>query len=119
VTKPVLIFDGNCEFCLRWVKRWRAHTGDQVRYAAVHDPNLREVLLVMPDGTTYRGADAVFRALEYAPSLRPLARIGQLPLVRNVARVCYRFIAGHRPAAARLDRWLFRHSRDEGGHAGL
>ncbi|HXS83566.1 MAG TPA: thiol-disulfide oxidoreductase, partial [Methylomirabilota bacterium] len=31
-TRPVLIYDGDCGFCRRWVERWRGATGDAVDY---------------------------------------------------------------------------------------
>ncbi|PYK29997.1 MAG: hypothetical protein DME57_08395, partial [Verrucomicrobia bacterium] len=30
--KPLLIWDGECHFCRRWIERWREITGDQVDY---------------------------------------------------------------------------------------
>src|SRR5689334_23761086 len=29
---PVVVYDGRCGFCARWVRRWRARTGRRVRY---------------------------------------------------------------------------------------
>ena len=31
--KPLLIFDGNCHFCRRWIERWRELTAGAVEYA--------------------------------------------------------------------------------------
>src|SRR5437773_2587310 len=30
--KPLLIFDGECGFCRRWIERWQAKTGDRIDY---------------------------------------------------------------------------------------
>ena len=30
--RPLLIFDGDCNFCRRWIDRWRAATGERVGY---------------------------------------------------------------------------------------
>ena len=35
--RPVLIYDGDCGFCRRWVERWRGVTGDAVEYATSED----------------------------------------------------------------------------------
>src|SRR5882724_9890189 len=77
-TKPLLIWDADCNFCRKWIGRWRLLTGDRVEYAtsiAVADrfPGIpreefaRSVQLVETDGKIYRGAEAVFRALAHAP----------------------------------------------------
>jgi lipase maturation factor 1 len=120
VSKPVLVYDGACEFCRRWIERWRTRTADRVDYLPLQKPGvlrrlgisrsdaLRSVQLVTPDGNRYSGAEAVFRTLEYAPELRTLARVGRLPVLRQIAEVVYRQIAKRRPLAARIDRWLFR-----------
>lgn len=119
MSKPVLIFDAACEFCVRSVRRWQARTGDRVTYLPMQRPGVlrafgispsdasRSVQLVTPDCTRYSGADAVFRTLEYAPEARTLARVGRLPLLRHVAELVYRQIAKHRGLAGRIDRWLF------------
>ena len=74
-TKPVLIYDGRCGFCRIWLNYWRALLGDSIGYLASQDlaaedfPQLDRdalksaVYLVLPDGTTFRGAHAVFRSL--------------------------------------------------------
>jgi predicted DCC family thiol-disulfide oxidoreductase YuxK len=119
VSKPVLVYDGACEFCRRWIELWQTRTADRVVYLPLQQPGvlrqlgisrsdaLRSVQLVTPDGRRYRGAEAVFRALEYAPDLRALARVARLPVLRQIAEVVYRQIARRRPFAARVDRWLF------------
>jgi predicted DCC family thiol-disulfide oxidoreductase YuxK len=117
--KPVLVYDGDCRFCRRWVARWQARTGARVDYVALQDPGVlarlriplasarRSVQLVMPDGRRYEGAVAVFRLMLLAPGRHVLARIGLLPIVRWIAERFYRLVARHRALASRIDRWLF------------
>ena len=61
-SKSLLIFDGDCSFCRRWVKRWQSISGDLVDYepyqtAATRvsqisiDQFKRAAYLVEPDGT--------------------------------------------------------------------
>src|SRR5438094_6680551 len=78
--KPLMIFDGDCNFCAFWIKRWQRATGDRVDYVPFQDatvaarfPDLaREqmeaaVQLVDPDGSAYSGAEPAFRRLAHHP----------------------------------------------------
>lgn len=119
VVKPLLIYDGDCGFCKRWVRRWWARTGERVDYAPYQQPDVlerhgvpptaarRSVQLVLPDGHRYEGAEAVFRLLMLAPGRHVFARLGRLPVLRWIAERLYRFIARHRVLASRVDRALF------------
>src|SRR4051812_31373935 len=74
--KPLMIYDGECNFCTRWIRRWRRKTGEHIDYAPFQTPNLAgrfpeippdafatAVQLVVPDGSVFRAAEAVFRSL--------------------------------------------------------
>ena len=37
IEKPILIYDGDCGFCRKWIVRWRALTGDQVDFASYQE----------------------------------------------------------------------------------
>src|SRR2546430_2176328 len=71
--KPLMIFDGDCQFCRTWISRWQQLTGNQVDYVPFQDPIITEkfgeiprerfeasVQLIDLDGTVYDGAEAVF-----------------------------------------------------------
>jgi predicted DCC family thiol-disulfide oxidoreductase YuxK len=71
---PLLIFDGDCHFCRRWIERWRELTRGTVDYAPFQEvadrfPEIprenfeQAVHFVDADGSVYRGAEAVFRSL--------------------------------------------------------
>ena len=75
--KPLLIYDGDCGFCRRWIVRWQFMTGDKVRYEPYQkvgeqyphiapDSFRKSVKLVDIDGTVYSGAKAVFLTLKKA-----------------------------------------------------
>ena len=116
--KPLMIFDGDCNFCTLWIKRWQQATGDAVEYLPFQNPRLaaqfpelpRErfetaVHLVKPDGAVYHGAEAIFRSLAYNPKKRrPLRWYEQSSGFAMATEHCYRFVAGHRP----LFSWLTR-----------
>jgi len=119
--KPLLIFDGDCGFCRRWIERWKLQTGDRIEYVAAQEvvgrfPEIpaehfvQSVQFIEPDGCVYSGAEAVFRSLnrrwfyEKVPGLAP------------VSEWLYGFIARHRRLASALtpaaethifSRWIF------------
>ena len=119
--KPVMIFDGDCQFCRFWIKRWQKATGPSVDYMASQDRMVGEqfpeiphhwfqesVLLVEPDGVVRHGAEAVFRSLGANPRLRWLrASYYGVPGLRWVSEGFYKFVSAHRPAFAALNRFFF------------
>ena len=106
--KPILIYDGNCGFCLYWIDIWGKKTKDRVEYAPYQSvsnqfPQLsldqfkRSVQLVKPDGEITEGAKAVFEILAYNPSLTWLLKTYQnFPLFAKVAEGIYYFVAKNR-----------------------
>ena len=79
--KPLLIFDGDCHFCRRWIERWRELTAGAVDYApsqevAGHFPEIpreafdQSVQFIDSNGAVYSGAEAVFRSLGQKRSRR-------------------------------------------------
>jgi predicted DCC family thiol-disulfide oxidoreductase YuxK len=107
---PVLIYDGECEFCRRWVARLHLLTADRVEYlssreAAERFPGIlperfqNAVQLAQPDGTVYEGAEAVFRTLAHNPNHGwPLWMFLNVPGVARVTEFLYRLIARNRNA---------------------
>jgi predicted DCC family thiol-disulfide oxidoreductase YuxK len=108
--KPLLIFDGDCNFCSLWVRRWEQQTAgqfDTVRAqeakVAAQFPELSSeqlaaaVHLVEPDGVVYSGAEAVFRALALAPRGRwPLDCYARSAAFAGVSEWFYNLVARHR-----------------------
>jgi len=113
-SKPLLVYDGDCGFCRAWIERWRARTGEAVEYRPYQEiasefpeiPRSRfgeAVQLREPDGTWSSGARAVFRTLSYARGgSRAWTAYRRVPLVAPVSELVYRFVAGHRPALAKV-----------------
>ncbi|MEO8352718.1 MAG: lipase maturation factor family protein [Chthoniobacteraceae bacterium] len=107
---PLLVFDGDCTFCRKWIARWAEITGERVDYAPYQEvaPSFPEipitafrsrVHLLDPNGTCSDGADAVFRALG-ARRRWPLWLYEHLPGFAPVSEAAYELIARHRHAAA-------------------
>lgn len=102
-----------------WVLRWRASIGDRVEFApleeAVSSPHislsrkqlLEALTLIEPDGTTHRGAGAVFHTLSHAPATRFAgAAYDRLPGFAAASELAYRVVANHRQLASRATRIL-------------
>jgi len=116
--KPILIYDGNCGFCLYWIDIWKKKTKDRVEYAPYQsvgnqfpqvslDQFERSVQLVKPDGEITEGAKAVFEILAYNPSLVWLSRTYQnSPLFAKVSEGIYYFVAKNRTTLSSFLRWL-------------
>jgi predicted DCC family thiol-disulfide oxidoreductase YuxK len=111
--RPVLIYDGDCEFCRRSVVRLRHMTGDRVdtrpfQEVAKQFPNISleqfqaSVQLVQPDGSVYVGAEAVFRTLASNPNHGwPLWMYLEIPGVARMTEFLYRLVARNRNACGR------------------
>ena len=74
-----MVWDGDCNFCRRWIERWKQATDDRVDYLPFQDASIaarfpeipceqyeQAVQLIETDGNVYSAAEAVFRSLTYA-----------------------------------------------------
>ncbi len=72
--KPLLIYDGSCGFCQKWVDRLKIVTKEKLEFAPFQEvandfPQIPEVeftksvFLIEPNGKITRAAHAAFRAL--------------------------------------------------------
>jgi predicted DCC family thiol-disulfide oxidoreductase YuxK len=125
--KPLMVFDGDCGFCRRWIARWKSETGDAVDYspsqeAAARFPEIpaeafaRSVQLVLASGEVFEGAQAVLRALVAGGRSRwLLTAYRRVPGLAAALELAYRFVARHRRAAsvATLVFWGSRVERPE------
>ncbi|MGZ4965622.1 MAG: thiol-disulfide oxidoreductase DCC family protein [Chthoniobacterales bacterium] len=75
--QPLMLFDGTCHVCKRWIERLRETTGERVDYATSqeaganypqipHEEFDRAVQLIETDGQVYAGAEAFFHSLGYS-----------------------------------------------------
>lgn len=117
--KAVLVYDGDCGFCRRWVKRWQSRTGESIEYVPFQQarerfPSLKReelsqaVFFVGPDGRGSRAAEAVFRLLAYGASAKGwLWAYERLPGFRVLSELAYRCVAHNRATASWLTRLLW------------
>lgn len=109
-----MLYDGDCGFCMRFIKRWQKSTGDKIRYEPYQEalpkfPQVTEkacqdaVQLILPDGSVLSGAHAVFAALGLAGRLKVLHWLYEyLPLFGRISELIYQWIAHHRLSLSRF-----------------
>ena len=105
--KPLLIYDGECEFCKTHVARLRRRSGGALefipyqeaagRIGAIDERDLRHAVhLVEPDGRVTRAAEAIFRALAVGGRRRLLWMYRHVPGFARASEAGYRWAARHR-----------------------
>jgi lipase maturation factor 1 len=117
--KPLMIWDGECHFCKRWIERWREITLGKVDYATYQDaatrfPEIpieqfkRAVAFIEPDGEAFFAAQAVYRSLRYRSSRKWLAwSYDHVPGFAGISETAYEFIARHRSLGSTFTRLLW------------
>src|SRR6266508_4542071 len=117
--KPLMIWDGECHFCKRWIERWREITAGEVEYVTYQDaanrfPEIpieqfkRAVAFVEPDGKAFFAAEAVYRSLRYRSSRRWLSwSYDRVPGFAAVSELAYKFVASHRGVGSAATRLLW------------
>ena len=114
-SKPLLVYDNDCDFCRYWIAQWQYITGDSIEYApyqevAAEFPDIppsafeNSVQLILQNGTVLSGAEAALRALNNGFLLWCYNR---LPGFAGVSEGVYRFVAQHRPFFSALTRWFW------------
>jgi predicted DCC family thiol-disulfide oxidoreductase YuxK len=113
-----MIFDGDCDFCRRWISRWRELTGGSVEYAPYQQvsgelPGIplesfkRAVQFIEPGGIRSQGAEAVFRSLSHSGRGWMLWCYRHVPLAALISEGAYSVVASHRESAARITQLLW------------
>lgn len=115
ISKPILIYDNDCDFCRYWITQWQHITQDRIDYAPYQEvaPQFNEiplsafqssVQLILEDGQVFSGAEAVLRALNNRLFLWCYYR---LPLFAPLSEAVYRFVAQHRQFFSVMTRWFY------------
>ncbi len=117
--QPVLVYDGDCQFCGYWARYWQTLTGDSVDYRTYQEvapqyPAIpiadfqRAVQYIAPNGQVARAAEASYLTLSHARGKEFwLALYRKLPGFAAVAELAYAFIAAHRSAFYRVSLFLW------------
>ncbi len=120
--RPVMLYDADCRFCVKWIARWKALSGERIDYCSYQEclsdyPEIpveqcREaVQLIETDGRVYTAAEAVFRALKEVAPWRQLYWLYQhSPGFAATSEKLYHFVATHRYSFSVLTRLLWGRS---------
>ncbi len=114
ISKPLLVYDGDCEFCCLWIKRWRHLTKDRIDYAPYQQvyqefPEIQiiefqtSVKLIYVNGQVFSGAEAIFIALN---NRMLLWCYKHLVGFASLSELIYRFVARHRQFFSKVTRWF-------------
>ncbi len=115
ISKPILVYDNDCEFCRYWITQWQHITQDRIDYApyqeVAHQFNeiplsafQSSVQLILENGEVFSGAEAVLRALDNRFFLWCYYK---LPLFATLSEVIYRFVTQHRRCFSAMTRWFY------------
>ena len=111
-----MLFDGDCGFCVRWIRKWQKMTGNIIRYAPFQEklneyPELNEqeckraVQLILPGGKMHSGARAVFMAFALAKRYSWLLwTYDHVPLFGRACEIVYQLVARHRLVLSKFSR---------------
>jgi predicted DCC family thiol-disulfide oxidoreductase YuxK len=111
--RPLLAYDGDCQFCSRWIMRWQQSLNGKVDVAPYQSIAAKfaedlpiecfqsAIRLIEPDGKVFGGAEAVFRALNYGSGgSKSYWCYQHFPGFGLFARAVYRVVAAHRGLAS-------------------
>ncbi|HLK13081.1 MAG TPA: DUF393 domain-containing protein [Candidatus Binatia bacterium] len=107
--RPVLLYDGDCRFCVRQAQRLGRWSDGRIRLESFREPGVlarhpgltapaceQAMQLVLPGGRVLSGAAAGAHVLGLRPLLRPLARLYGVPGLRALADTAYGVVARNR-----------------------
>jgi lipase maturation factor 1 len=118
-SNPLLIWDGECDFCRLWIERWRFITAGEVDYATYQEvadrfPEIprddfkHAMVFIEPDGRACFAEEAVYRSLAYRPSKRWLTwSYDHVPGFAAISEAAYKFVARHRGLGSTITRLLW------------
>ena len=108
--RPVVVYDGECPFCLKHVDRMQRRDPNKVfeyqprQASGLEDrfPILAEgdfnsgMRLIHPDGSVSVGADAIYNIARQLKGWKYLAWMYRIPVLNTVCRASYAWIARNR-----------------------
>src|SRR5260370_7076806 len=83
--KPLLIWDGECHFCRRWIERWREITRGEIEFATYQEtahefPDIsreqfhRAIAFIDKEGKVFFAVEALYHSFRYPSSRQSIQR---------------------------------------------
>ncbi len=107
-----VLYDGDCRFCAGLARRFRPWlAGRHFELVPLQTPWVRtrlglpdsdllaEMRLLRPDGKVFGGVDALLEISRHYWWTWPLRHVVRLPGIKNLLRLGYQWVAGHRKCA--------------------
>lgn len=112
--KIAVVFDDSCQFCQNQIKKIKSMDPDnQFEYVPRSAPDLTSrfpilkemnfdsgMRLITTDNKVYVGADAIHQIARHLPSTKGFACLYQLPVIKQVCQLVYKWIAANRKKLA-------------------
>ena len=116
-TKPVIIYDGECNFCLNGIRRIQnKDEADQFTYTPKQTPDLyahypqlealeskEGMRFIDASGKTYCGADTIYQIYKRLGKYRYITWLYLVPIIRTLMKGVYLIIAKNRSRLSKLD----------------
>lgn len=105
--KKIIYYDGSCPMCVALIKKVNASsqkgkfnpqdiTKDTLPQSLTKSEAQKEIHVIGTDGKIYKNAEALLKILEEYPRWKYLVKIGQLPIIKQLLPIGYKFIAANR-----------------------
>lgn len=119
---PILVYDGECDFCKFWVSRWQRTTSNLVEYTpfqklprefyGITKHEFRSSVYLITQYRRLKGAAAVFEVLAYGGNDLWNRLYYNVVLADVVFEAGYRLVATHRNFFYRLTKLFFQEARE-------
>ena len=108
ISEPVMIYDGDCQFCTLWIQRWKSLTQDQLNYIPFQKAEdeyhplktedfEKSVHYITTEKEIFSGAGAVFKSLADASVHQWLFWLySKISIFKYCTELGYKFIARNR-----------------------
>ena len=106
--RPLLIYDGECQFCIKWVNKFKISTADHVTFIPLQNipldfsyvtraACLKSVHFINIDDKTSKGAEAIFQLFYSSNKARIFFILYKwIPPFRFISELIYSWIARNR-----------------------
>ena len=109
-TKPVVVYDGECPFCIDQIDKFKKlDTDSKLEFVPKQNPEITDrfpillqskfetgIRFIRADGNIEIGADAVYQICKRLPLYKPVAWLYAVPGLKQIAQICYGYISENR-----------------------